>query len=217
MRNRTLIQSLILAFLMVSFGACQMEDAPTLVQEEVETVQSQIDAMPAEEVKNDRPFGLYYHQLLMALASNDPASFNDLIHPENGCYLIESPGAIPAITLITDVGMVMRKGTERGLLDWDNAFLSFSLTEESLPTIDCDSPDGFYSKEGTFVDDVNGLAEGQIWKYVGLDDKDKATIALLAGTITKTIVNTAGFTAYFSKIDDEWYITFFDIRVPCTA
>ena len=137
--------------------------------------------------------------------------------PEFGCYLIENPGAIPLITKITDVEAVLRKATNISTLDFSNIALSASLTEDSLPTVDCDSPDGFYSKEGTFVADVNTFSEEQLWKYIGMDEAEQGPIAKLAETINKTIVNTAGFKAYFSKIGDEWYITFFDIRVPCTA
>ncbi|MBL4735511.1 MAG: hypothetical protein JKY18_09275 [Flavobacteriales bacterium] len=202
---------------LLAFSACQMEEIPTLSEEDVQSIQERIDTAPLQEVKKERPFELYYHQLLKALASRDPEGFNNLVHPEFGCYLIDSPGAIPVITLITDIEKVLQKKAERSVFDFSNAFLSFPITEESLPTIDCDSPNGFYSKEGAFVENVNTLAAEKIWEYIGLDVIEQAPIVKLSRTIDKTIVNTAGFRAYFSKIGDQWYITFFDIRVPCTA
>lgn len=199
----------------LALTACETDKPLAFEEEELLEVQERLDTIIIEE--EERPFALYYHQLVMAFASGDAASFNGLIHPDLGCYLIEAPGAIPAISKITDVENVLRKGSERSFLDFDNVFLSFPLTEDSLPTVDCDSPDGFYSKEGTFVQDINTLTKETIWKYVGLDDESQRQIAELAETVNKTIVNTAGFIAYFSKIDDVWYITFIDIRVPCTA
>lgn len=202
-------------------NACGSEEGKTLPleneEEDIETVQYRIDSVAGEAKDEERPFALYYHQLLMALASGDAPSFNELIHPDKGCYLIEAPGALPVITRISDVSQVVRQGSERPLLDFSDNIISFALQEESLPTIDCDSPEGFYSKEGTFVADVNTFGEEQIWKYVGLEEAEQTLIATLSQTINKTIINTAGFKAYFSKIDGQWYLTFFDIRIPCTA
>ena len=206
--------------LFVSFAlwltSCQTENSPAFSDEEIEKVQERVTAIPVEK-DEERPFTFYYQQLVVALASGDHAGFNGLIHPEFGCYLIEAPGAVPVITQITNVDKALRKGSERLIINFNDVFLTFPLTEDRLPTIDCDSPEGFYSKEGTYVEDVNNLAEEKIWKYIGLDSAAQKPISELANTVEKTIVNTAGFTAYFSKIGAEWYITFFDIRVPCTA
>lgn len=203
------------------FGACTPDNNGKSLslenEENIETTQPKVDSPEVSFKEEERPFGLYYHQLLMSLASHDPPSFNELIHPEKGCYLIEAPGAMPMMTRITNVETVFRAGSKRTILDFSDSFISFALQEETLPTIDCDSPDGFYSKEGTFVEDVNKFAEEQIWKYAGLEELEQKSIEELAGTINKTIINTAGFKAYFSKIDGVWYLTFFDIRVPCTA
>ena len=153
----------------------------------------------------------------MSLATGDPTSFNSLVHPEFGCYLIESPGAVPVITPITHIDMVIKSGAGRPVLDFSNVLKSHELKDESLPIVDCDSPDGFYSKAGTFVQDVNALAEQKIWEHIGITETDQEPISKLANTVKKTIINTAGFTVYFSQIADEWYVTFFDIRIPCTA
>ena len=219
MLNRRLVGSLTITAVL-SLVACNANQETSLLVDEVAPVeenQSQIDSVPADIEEDERPFELYYHQLIMSLASHDPSSFNGLIHPDKGCYLIESPGAIPMITLITNIEQVKQYGTDRSVLNLTDKFISFALQHERLPTIDCDSPEGFYSKEGTFSADTNAFAGDQIWKYLGLEDSVQASIAELAGTIDKTIINTAGFKAYFSKIDGVWYLTFFDIRVPCTA
>jgi len=204
-----------ITFSVLLFCACQTDTVPSFPDEEIEGVQKEIRDKPV--VEEERPFELYYQQFIMSLASGDPASFKGLVHPEFGSYLIEAEGALPSIASITDIAMVLRKVSERSVLDFNNVFVSAPLIEDTLPTVDCDSPDGFYSKQGTFVADVNTLSEQQIWKYVGLDEAEQESIAKLADTINKTIVNTTGFTAYFSKIGDDWYLTFLDIRVPCTA
>jgi len=216
MQTRPLRNTVLFACFALSLTSCQTDKSPAFSEEEREKVQEREKAIPTEK-DEERPFTFYYQQLVVALASGDAAGFNGLIHPEFGCYLIEAPGAIPVITRITNMDNALRKGSERLIMDSNDVFLTFPLTEDRLPTIDCDSPEGFYSKEGTYVEDVNNLAEEKIWKYIGLDSAAQNSISELANTVNKTIVNTAGFTAYFSKIGTEWYITFFDIRVPCTA
>ena len=194
-----------------------MEEPPTFSDEEIESMQVEVDGAELKKEKSDRPFEFYYHQLMMALASGDPTGFNKLVHPEFGCYLIESPGAVPVIMRITDIDMVIKRGANQPVIDFSNVFRSHALKNESLPTVDCDSPNGFYSKTGVFVQDINTLAEQKIWEHIDMKETDQEPISKLADTVNKTIINTVGFTVYFSQIGDEWYVTFLDIRVPCTA
>ncbi|MBL4754233.1 MAG: hypothetical protein JKY52_11665 [Flavobacteriales bacterium] len=196
-------------------ASCQVEHPPNFSDKDLERVA--VEVAEPEEQTNDHPIEQYYHQLIKALATGDSTDFNRLVHPEFGCYLIESPGAIPIITRVTNIEMIIQSGAGRPVLDFSSILRSLELKEEVLPVVDCDSPDGFYTKSGTFVQDINTLAELKIWEHIGLKDTDQVPISKLAKTVKKTIVNTLGFTLYFSQINEGWYLTFFDIRIPCTA
>ena len=69
-----------------------------------------------------------------------------------------------------------------------------------------------YSMEKSFQ-----FREEKIWKYCNLDTGDEEAIAEIARSISRTVINTAIFRAYFSKIEGSWYLTFIDIRSPCVA
>ena len=197
-----------------ALSACDSNNPPSFEEEEILEAQERLDTTIIEEEK--RPFAMVYQQMVLALASGNVESLNSMIHGSYGCYLIESPGAIPTFTKINNLEILFSKA-DQPILNFGNLAMSTALQNESLPVIDCDSPDGFYSKNGTFVEDVNALEKGEIWKHIGLSDEDQQSISKSSITVSKTVVNTAGFTAYFSFIDEVWYITFIDIRVPCTA
>ena len=128
--------------------------------------------------------------------------------------MIESSGAMPSIRKFYDIRKFNTSNEKKSI----NELLYHEMEEpffESLPKVICDVE--VYDKQGCFAQEVNPLLESQIWNYAGLNEKEIQAIEFLAETVNITVINTSNFTFYFSKIEGEWYLTFLDLRVPCTA
>ena len=133
------------------------------------------------------------------------SNINKLIHTEKGLWLIQSNGAMPAITNTTQV-------------DKNFPVNFLSLKEEELPKVNCDSK-YFWTKEGCFLQQINTFKDEKIWAAGdGLSKNDKDMFEERAKLIQYTVINTA-FNAryYFGQIDGMWYLLFADLRKPCQA
>ena len=160
-------------------------------------------------------FTIYYDQFINAILQNDAIIFNRFIHPEHGLCIIESNGAMPQMRNGKDI---KRFKTIQGntLFQLDKASFSCELKEEELPLIDC-GDDGFYTKEGCFTKEVNTFKDEKIWEHCNLKENEKTIAAKSAETITRAVINTKGYRFYFSRIGNQWFLTFLDLRVPCSA
>ena len=160
-------------------------------------------------------FNWIYSLFAHAASQGDDSAFNVFIHPEYGLWIIHSDGAMPQFTHIKKISEYKNiKG--KGILPivfWD---ISVAPKDESLPVVDC-SKKGFYSKEGVFSQQQNTFLESKLWQNASLSADEDKEIAQTASTITRTVLNTANFTYYFSLIKGSWYLTFIDIRRPCEA
>jgi hypothetical protein len=85
-----------------------------------------------------------------------------------------------------------------------------------LPKMNCEEFNG-YDKQGCFTQEINKLAATKFWDFVetSVDVKSKCETAV--NTIKWTVINTANYGYYFSQINSKWYITFIDMRQPCSA
>lgn len=160
-------------------------------------------------------FSIYYDQMISSLLQNDALTFNRFIHPEHGLIIIESNGAMPQVRNGKDISR-FKTIHGKSLFELDKESFKCGLKEEVLPEVDCDK-NGFYTKEGCFTQEINPLAESKVWEYASLKENEKAIAAKAAGTVTRTVINTNGYRFYFSRIGNQWYLTFLDLRIPCNA
>jgi len=167
-----------------------------------------------DETGFDR-FMIYYSQLIASVENNDVLSFNAFIHPELGLCIIEQNGAMPQMRNGKDISRY-RTNAGKTLFEMDKATLICELKEEELPKVDCDKP-GLWSKAGCYTEAVNYFKDDKIWEYCDLQQKEKDIAAKSAATITRTVINTKGYRFYFSEIEGKWYLTFLDLRIPCSA
>lgn len=130
------------------------------------------------------------------------SNINQFIDPENGLWLIQSPGAVPNMTNTSQVDK--------------NFPVDFSIMKnEELPRVNCDTK-SFWTKEGCFVQQINNFKDEKIWTYCGLKKEDEAKIEKLAQAIALTVINTSLNTRYyFSQINGKWHLVFVDLRRPC--
>jgi hypothetical protein len=160
-------------------------------------------------------FSIYYEQLINSLLTNDAPAFNRFIHPEYGLCIIESSGAMPQMRNGKDISR-FKTLHGKSLFELDKTGFRCELKEEELPKVDCDK-EGFFTKEGCFTQEINTFRDEKIWEHCNLRENEQALAASAAETITRTVINTKGFRFYFSRIGNQWFLTFLDLRVPCSA
>ena len=165
--------------------------------------------------ETEKIFTAYYDIFSATLKSKNYPVLNGFIHPEYGCYIIESGGALPSLIKVYDFSKYKNQHNKSTF--FDRAFIKANqqLEYDSLPKVICDKE--VYDRQGCFAQEVNPLLESQIWNYVGFNQKEIHVIESTAKTVGMTVVNTSNYTYYFSKIEGKWHITFVDLRVPCSA
>jgi hypothetical protein len=160
-------------------------------------------------------FLIYYNQLVSSIGNNDARTFNNFIHPDFGLCIIEQNGAMPQMKNGKDISR-FRTIDGKNFFEMEKSKLRCELMEEELPVVDCDKP-ALWSKAGCFTQEVNTFKDDKIWEYCGLQQKEQDVAAKSAATITRTVINTNGLRFYFSEIEGKWYLTFIDLRIPCSA
>jgi hypothetical protein len=131
-------------------------------------------------------------------------NFNQFIHPQKGLWIIQSAGAMPQMSRLTQVDK--------------NFPVDFSkAAPEKLPVVNCERSSG-WSSEGCFLQPVNTFKDEKIWTYCGLSKEEESEISRSSQLVSQTVVQTyLNARYYFSLIDSKWYITFVDLRIPCQA
>lgn len=171
------------------------------------------DLAPPSDIKQ---FKWFYSLFVKGIASkNENNVFNKFIHPENGVYIIESNGALPQMSNVKDMDkFTSLQGKSFFTLTRDE--LIDDPLDEELPKVNCDSKDG-YSKSGCFTQELNTFKDEKIWQYCHLEAADEKRVTGMAAGITRTVINTKNYRFYFSLIEGSWYISFIDMRKPCSA
>ncbi len=162
-----------------------------------------------------RQFNWFYSAFVHAATTGNDSLFDVVIHPEHGLWIVHSNGAMPNLTNVKHIGE-FKTAAGKKLLPLDKDDMTKEPKEEELPVVNCDSA-GFYSKRGCFTSMQNTFKDEKIWQYAGLPPGQDKEVAQLAGTITRTVVNTENYRYYFSLIEGSWYLTFLDTRKPCSA
>jgi len=176
-----------------------------------------INNKPQRENKNPtihRDFLDCYNNLVIAIGTHNDSLFNTIIHKDYSLCFIETTGALPSIRSFFQI---QKFKTIRGNKSI-NQLLYHQMEEpifEPLPKIICDEK--IFDKQGCFAQEINPLLESQIWNHLGLENKEIRAIESLVKTVNFTVINTSNFIFYFSNIEEKWYLTFIDTRIPCSA
>ncbi|HTL82773.1 MAG TPA: hypothetical protein VL651_13765 [Bacteroidia bacterium] len=202
-------------FLLVSCNGSGSGPAPTgdsmSKKDSVKKALSE-DLPPPDEIHQ---FDWFYSAFSKALIDWNDTSLNICINPQSGLWVIDAPGAMPHFTKVMNDSL-LKVLFRRSAIPLDKDHMMVDPKPEALPKVDC-SKKGFYDKLGCYTTETNTFKEEKIWNYASLTPKDEDAVIRSAGTITRTVVNTDIGKFYFSLIDGKWYLTFLDIRKPCTA
>ncbi|MGL5890069.1 MAG: hypothetical protein ACRC3B_09300 [Bacteroidia bacterium] len=135
------------------------------------------------------------------------------VNTEQGLWIVDANGAMPGFTHYTLLNTAVFSGSIK-IVPIKNEPCELKI--ETLPLVDCDKPT-LYSKDGCFAQKINTFAQHKIWLSAGLQTEERAAVEKLANAIDYTVIQTSGYRYYFSKIGNNWYISFIDLRRPCGA
>lgn len=169
-----------------------------------------------DKLLSNEDFASVYNNFFTSIIENNDITFDKFIHPKYGLYIITSSGALPEIKHLKSISEFKNKDG-KSFFSLDKEYIGTGVIYNKLPKIDCDKKKApFYDKEGAFTQDTNLLKNSEIWKFINASNEEKKQIEAAIYTIRKTVVNTANYVYYFSLIDGYWYISFIDMRQPCT-
>lgn len=182
---------LFLTFIFFSCGNQQGKDFPPTPQD------------PKDSVMN-RP-GKLNEDFISVCSSINSANINQFIHAGHGLWIIESPGAMPAMRNVKNI-------EGKFSIDFSNM-----IADNNVPSVDCDAKN-FWTREGCFAQEADLFADTQIWEHSNLSKEDTDKVLKAAQAIKWTVINTRlNARYYFSLIDGKWYLSFVDLRTPCEA
>jgi|GEM_PF-916287 len=173
------------------------------------------DLPPPSDIRQFKWFYSFFVKTITTKNEDSLFRFEKFIHPELGLYIIEANGAVP---YFRNVRNMKDFKTLEG-----NSFFTISRDDmicdplnEELPKVDCDSKD-LYNKTGCFTQESNPLKDDQPWQFSHLSPEEEKKVEKAAAGVTRTVINTKNYRYYFSLIDGSWYVTFIDMRRPCSA
>lgn len=204
----------LLGFTLVACSSVTTNNDEVLIDDNIDDdtlIEEAINEQPIEE----NNFNAFYKKFTSTIITKNTVTFNTFIHKDYGLHFIEAPGAMPMFTKIYAIEKFKDVNTNKAFFELSFTEINKIPVNDSLPKIICGG--AIFNKYGCFAQHINPLNESQIWNYADLNDKQKQEIEVIAQTITYTVVNTANYTFYFSLIANNWYVTFIDIRTPCSA
>jgi len=162
-----------------------------------------------DEVDSTVRFLNFYKNFTTALFEGKMEILNQCFHPDYGVKIIENfSGAMPQIISYANSSYFDHDEPVRKAFENLDSLMLIQPVFEELPEIICE--DEFYSKLGCFVSEEKNNLDQHPWNVEGKYND-------LLSSIKYTVVNTYNITIYCSEIDNKWYVTFIDLRVPCQA
>jgi hypothetical protein len=208
MKNILLFATLISSLLILNSGCNQSGSKD-------DTPQNSSDSL---KVANDG-FESAYKNFTNAVRHKSFSELKKIIDPSVGIFIIEANGAIPEVVYLPDIEAFVTKDG-KNLFSYFNVKISIAAIDSILPAIDCKYSNGTpYNKTGCFRKKVDQSKDNElsfISSINGLDEhKQKAEVA--RKLIQMKVINTFNHVYYFSKNNGKWFLTFIDLRTPCSA
>jgi hypothetical protein len=160
---------------------------------------------------------------LEALQTSDTTTINQFIHPDYGLWIIEQPGAMPKMTLVTDIRQFKREFQDRSFFTVREEVKTCDLQEEAWPAFDCadmnyDAGESGYSKDGCFVWQPDKFQKSGYWDYASLKDTDIQRIQSSLSLLQRSVLHTpTSFEFHFGQVDGQWRLLFAKLIYPCSA
>ncbi|GAB2545549.1 hypothetical protein [Rufibacter soli] len=192
--------------------------ADVLQKDTLNAVQEEVVRKPSPKAEDD--FEKFFKRFEKIIKEQDRVAFNQLIDPELGLYLIDTPGAMPQFTRVTDIATFKRADQQqRPFFTISETFKDCRLKEvKTLPKVTCEGDAEPYSDHGCFVADATAFRKNEAYKYASLSPEEEKTVGQTQLLVQKTVLHTAsGFKFHFGQIKGQWKVLFIDLMRPCSA
>lgn len=161
-----------------------------------------------------------------ALRGHDAQVLNQLIDPEFGLWLLEQPGAVPAVTRVAEVGAFRRAYQGLSLFSLDKQLMECEQLRAlpKLPEVNCalqTQQNAGFAQSGCFSGPATAFRRLDFWAHASISGGTAAQGQAAQGRIMRTVLQTrTGFRFHFAKsagAGGRWRLIFIDLREPCSA
>ena len=162
-----------------------------------------------------------FARFFTALQAADTATLQQFIHPEQGLWVIEQPGAMPKMTHVRHISRFKREYQDRSFLTVKDEVQQCNLAEEPFPKFDCADMEGGktgYSKDGCFAWKADKFRQSGYWNYASLPEEQIRQIKNTLPLVQKSVLHTkTSFEFHFGYLDGHWHLLFAKLIYPCSA
>ena len=222
-------QLLLVALVVIMLSSCSSEERAAengTVEESInsgETAENETQREQTDPATDSLAFNMAFNRFFTALQNSDTATINRFIHPAYGLWVIEQPGAMPKMTLVSDINKFKREYQDRSFFTIADEMKACNLKEETWPTFDCadmnyDEGKSGYSKDGCFVSGPGKFVKSGYWNYADLPLTQIKRIQTTLPRISKSVLHTnTSFEFHFGYVDNHWRLLFAKLIYPCSA
>ena len=196
------------------------------------TLSSGIDSLEAVQEEPQRKentpgsdtisFEVAFEHFFRALQAGDTVALNQFISPQQGFWLIEQPGAVPAYTHFRSIQDVQRSYQNQPFTSIKNQIQECELQErQEFPEFDCawmDRGRTGYAADGCFYKNTTDFKSSDMWQYASLEKQQEKHVQQMQQQVQKTVLHTrSSYRFHFAHDGERWRLFFADLRVPCSA
>lgn len=177
---------------------------------------------PQRKQTDSTSFAAAFTAFFDALQAQDTAALNAFIDPQQGFWLIEQPGAVPAYTHYNSVQQVKRSYQDQPFVSIAAQMQACALQPRALfPEFDCammDNGGSGYAENGCFYTSGKVFRGNDMWQYASLNKQQEKQVQDLQRRVQQSVLHTyTSFRFHFGYDGQHWRLYFADLRVPCSA
>ncbi|WP_162055072.1 hypothetical protein [Pontibacter pamirensis] len=167
-------------------------------------------------------FEVAFERFFRALQTRDTVGLNQFVSPEQGIWLIEQPGAVPAYTHFQNIQVVQRSYQNLPFTSIKEQMQECDLQEQQeFPEFNCawmDRGRSGFAEDGCFYKNATDFKKSDMWKYASLEEQQEEDIQHMQQQVQKTVLHTrTSYRFHFAHDGEKWRLLFADLRVPCSA
>lgn len=153
-----------------------------------------------------------------SLRGHDAATFNQLIDPEYGLWLLEQVDGKPLITRVADVKNLLTQ-SQQPLFSLDKKLMDCPAPQlvARLPEPGC--PAGTFAQQGCFEGPSTQFRSQDFWQTATLRQATRNQAQAAVGRCVRGVLQTTtGYQFHFSKsagVGGRWRLVFVDLRGIC--